>query len=90
MSMILSARGLQNIISNDNDFTFKVNGQCFKMSTFQAEFISPSVSNLVRSDGTVKQLEISIRGAEECFHYFLSLANGKSITKFFNLIINVC
>jgi hypothetical protein len=42
--------------------------------------ISPSVSNLVRSDGTVKEIEISIRGAEECFHHFVSLANGKSIT----------
>jgi hypothetical protein len=50
------------------------------MSTFQAQFISPSVSNLVRSDVTVKEIEISIRGAEECFHHFLSLANGKSIT----------
>jgi hypothetical protein len=80
MSMILSSRGLQNIISDENDFTFKVNGQCFKMSTFQAEFISPSVSNVVRSDGTVKEIEISIRGAEECFHHFVSLAKGKSIT----------
>jgi hypothetical protein len=50
------------------------------MSTFQAQFISPSVSNLVRSDGTVKEIVISRRGAEECFHHFLSLANGKSIT----------
>jgi hypothetical protein len=86
VSMILSSRGLQNIISDENDFTFKVNGQCFRMSTFQAQFISPSVSNLIRSDRTAKEIEIEIdidisrRGAEECFHHFLSLAKGKSIT----------
>jgi hypothetical protein len=77
--MFLSARGLENIVSDGNDFTFKVNGQCFRMSKFQAEFISPSVSSLIRSDGTVNEIEISIPNAEECFHHFSSLANGKSI-----------
>jgi hypothetical protein len=50
------------------------------MSTFQAEFISPSVSTLIHSDRTVNEIEISIPSADECFHLFSSLANGKSIT----------
>jgi hypothetical protein len=80
--MILSSRGLQNIISDEKDFTFKVNEKCFRMSTFQADFISRSISNLVHSNGTGKEIEIaiSIRGSEECFHHFLSLAHGKSIS----------
>jgi hypothetical protein len=78
--MLLSSRGLQNIISGAKDFTFKVNGEYFIMSRFQAEFISPSVSSLVRSDGTVDEFEINRTGAEDCFHLFSSLADGKSIS----------
>jgi hypothetical protein len=80
VEMLLSSRGLQNIISNEKDFTFKVNGQCFRMSKFQAEFISPSVSNLVRFDSTMDGIEILRRAADECFHYFSSPAEGQSGT----------
>jgi hypothetical protein len=78
--MLLSSRGFQNLVSAEKDFTFKVNGQLFRMSKFQAQFISPSVSNLVRSDCTVEEIEISRPDAEECFHHFSSLADGNSVT----------
>jgi hypothetical protein len=64
MELLLSSRGLQNILSNDQkDFTFKVNEQCFKMSKIQAEFLSPSVSKAARLDDTIEEFEISRRGA---------------------------
>jgi hypothetical protein len=58
MDLLLSSRGFQNIISKEKDFTFKVNLQYFKLSKLQAEFISPSVSNLIRFDETISEFEI--------------------------------
>jgi hypothetical protein len=77
--MVRSSRGLENVVSDERNGTFKVNTQCFKMSKFQAEFISPSISNLVRSNQIIKDIEIPKR-----------LANGQSVTIPNSSFIDLC
>jgi hypothetical protein len=71
---------LSNIVSEEKDFTFNVNQHSFTTSTFRAQFLSPVVSELIRSDPTVHDFEISRCGAEDCFHLFLLFANGEQLT----------
>jgi hypothetical protein len=78
--MLLSSRGLSYIASEEQDFIFRVNEHKFATSTFRAQFISPAVSELLRSDSTVRTFEITRPGAHNCFHHFISFANGESVT----------
>jgi hypothetical protein len=77
--MILSSRGLKNINENEKTFVFHVNGQQFHSSTFAAQFISPTISRSLRADPTLTKFAVETPGANECFHYFLSLCKGDSI-----------
>ena len=61
--VILSSSGLKNIVLNkyqdDEDFVFIFGEQEFRMKSFFAEFISPSVSHLHQADPTITKLNFS-------------------------------
>jgi hypothetical protein len=59
---------------------FNVNGQQFRVSKIAAQFISPAVSRSLQTDPTITEFLIGTPGAKECFHHFLSLCKGDSIT----------
>jgi hypothetical protein len=78
--MILSSRGLKNIVCDDSTFAFKVNGQEFEISKFRAQFISPAVSRSLSSDPTQSSFTIEVPNGIECFETILSLCEGNSVS----------
>jgi hypothetical protein len=79
MDLSLSSRGLRGIV-DEKDFTFKVNGEPFSISTFRAQFLSPAVCRALASDPTLREFEINVPNGTSCFHLFLLLASGETIT----------
>ena len=59
-SILLSSDGLKNIIIGENDFLFKFGEYEIKMNSILAEFISPFVSQLHRSDKTINSIHFEI------------------------------
>lgn len=58
-SIILTSSGLQNIIPDkENEFKFILDGQELKLHKIFAEFISPLVSKIHRSDPTISSIDI--------------------------------
>ena len=59
-SIILSANGLKNVlIDKEEDFVFIIGGSEIKMNHIFAEFISPTVAHVHRSDPTVKKIDLT-------------------------------
>ena len=59
-SIILSANGLKNLlIDKEEDFAFVIGGKEIKMNHIFAEFVSPTVAHVHRSDPTVKKFDLT-------------------------------
>ena len=88
-SFILSSSGLNNIIPNidnlENDFSFIFGDHEIRMSKINAEFISPLISNLHRTDPTINSYtypsdeSMNDIFTNEIFSKFNSLCRGESI-----------
>jgi hypothetical protein len=78
ISVALSAAGLANINRNnyENDFTFQAGGRDHACPSFVAEFLSPRISALRRSDCTVSEYRVSSVDSGGYFESFLSLGFG--------------
>lgn len=59
-SLLLSSDWLKNITIGENDFVFKFGEYEIKMNSILAEFISPLVSQLHRSDRTANSIHFEI------------------------------
>jgi hypothetical protein len=57
----LSGRGLSNIKTKDYDFAFIVDGAEIPCSRFQAQFLSPTVSDLLHADSSIDRFEIELQ-----------------------------
>lgn len=62
--IILSSAGLRNLINNDEEFIFIFENHEIRMNKVFAEFISPRVSNLHRTDPTIESINIKFRSPE--------------------------
>jgi hypothetical protein len=82
ISIALSAKGLVNIVANnhENDFTFHVGEAEYGCPSFIAEFISPRISSLRRTDPTIRDYRICTRDSTLSFGRFLSLGLGSSVS----------
>ena len=71
----LSSRGLNNItaVLDDSDFEFIVGGKRYKYNSFVAEFLSPKISRLRKSDPSVLEYKLETRDSSSRFGRFLSL-----------------
>jgi hypothetical protein len=78
--MILSSRGLKNIVCDDSVFAFKVNGQEFEISKFKAQFVSPAVARCLCLDPTQSSFEIGVPDGIEYFESIISLCEGNAIS----------
>jgi hypothetical protein len=78
--MILSSRGLKNIVCDASVFVFKVNGREFEISKFKAQFISPAVSRSLCLDPTQSSFTIEVPDGIECFESIVSLCEGNGIS----------
>jgi hypothetical protein len=56
----LSSQGLANLVVKESDFVFAVNGEEITCSRFQAQFVSPKVSDLLKSDPTMDRFELNV------------------------------
>jgi hypothetical protein len=77
----LSAKGLAMIswINCECDFKFKIGTEEYFCPSFVAEFLSPRISNLRKSDCTIEEFEIETVDSGKCFERFLSLGFGSSV-----------
>jgi hypothetical protein len=77
-TLTLSSKGLGNVLwSNyENDFEFEVCGEHYFCPSFVAEFLSPHISKLRRSDCTIRKLVISTKNSSKYVERFLSLGFG--------------
>jgi hypothetical protein len=93
--LALSAAGLANIPRNahENDFTFDA-GDCeFVCPAFVAEFLSPHLCSLRRSDPTINSYRLSTPNAGGCFPAFLSLGFGSAACFHpgdFSTVVSLC
>ena len=55
-SIILTSRGLKNVISRDEDFTFIFGEREMRLNNIFAEFLSPAVSHLHHFDPTINSI----------------------------------
>jgi hypothetical protein len=78
--MILSSRGLKNIVCDDSVFVFKVNEREFEISKFKAQFISPAVSRSLRLDPAQSSFTIEVPDGIECFESIVSLCEGNAVS----------
>jgi hypothetical protein len=78
--MLLSSRGLRNIVCDDSAFIFKVTGREFEVSRFKAQFLSPAVSHSLCVDATQSSFEIEIPDGTSAFESILSLCDGNSVS----------
>ena len=77
----LSTDGMQRVGKHDwEEFRFLIGGREYKISIFQACFLSEKVSNLVESDRTPNFLYLDVEDEGDCFQDVLSLAEGGSIS----------
>jgi hypothetical protein len=101
--IILSSRGLKNIVCDDITFTFEVNGREFNVSRFKAQFISGAVSRQLHSDPTQTSFSISIvidnsshktnQLVWNMFENIISLCDGNSISldiSLFPILRSIC
>lgn len=95
-SLILSSAGLKNIVQNRNhypesEFRFIFGQHEIKMNNIFAEFISPFVSQIHRSDPTIEYIEFSNKTYQKSYQFiekinddvfslFEKLSQGESIS----------
>jgi hypothetical protein len=77
----LSSKGFGNIVwSNyEQDFEFEVCDEHYFCPSFVAEFLSPHISKVRRSDCTLRKFVFSTHNSSNCFSKFLSLGFGNSV-----------
>jgi hypothetical protein len=82
ISVALSARGLTNLALNNykNDFTFYAGGSEYACPSFVAEFLSPRICALRRSDSTIDVFHIQTSDTDHYFGIVLPLGFGSSVT----------
>jgi hypothetical protein len=78
LSLALSAKGLANIPRNahEDDITLYAGDSKFVCPGFAAEFLSPRLCSLRRSDPTINSYRLSTPNPGGCFPAFLSLGFG--------------
>ncbi|OHS96095.1 hypothetical protein TRFO_37763 [Tritrichomonas foetus] len=76
----LSSRGLSNISREDIDnFTFIIGSDNYDVPIIFAEFISPNISRIRKTDKSFTSFEIKIEDEKKRFNFLLNLMNGKPI-----------
>jgi hypothetical protein len=77
----LSAKGLAKIswANYEYDFKFQIGTKDYRCPSFVAEFLSPRISNLRKTDCTIQEFKIETDDSEKCFECFLSLGFGSSV-----------
>jgi hypothetical protein len=77
----LSAKSLKTIswVNYERDFQFKIGNNKYFCPSFVAEFLSPRISNLRKSDSTIKSFQIETVDSAKCFERFLSPGFGSSV-----------
>jgi hypothetical protein len=95
VSVGLSAKGLANIPPNshENDFTFYAGDCAFVCPSFIAEFLSPHLCSLRRSDPTLHSYRLCTPNAGGCFRAFLSLGFGSTASfhsSDFSTVVSLC
>jgi hypothetical protein len=82
ITTILTTRGLTNLhwFDSDSTFTFFVGDNLYKCPPFAADFLSPIVATLRRSDPTLSEFTIDLPDPNEIFTRFLALARGDALT----------
>jgi hypothetical protein len=76
----LSARGLSNLHSDESDFAFVFDKDEVRCSRFQAQFLSPAVCAVLRTDPSIDRIEVNIEtGDKSAVQSFLSqlLSTGR-------------
>jgi hypothetical protein len=81
LTLTLSSQGFGNIVwSNyENDFEFEVCDKHFFCPSLVAEFLSPHISKVRRSDCTIQNLPISTLNSSKCFEQIVSLGFGSEV-----------
>jgi hypothetical protein len=82
ISVSLSAKGLTNLAINNykNDFTFYVGGKEYICPSFVAEFLSPRICSLRRTDSTINIFHIQTSDPNHYFDIVFPLGFGSSVT----------
>lgn len=94
-SFILSSEGLKNMILNDDeDFSFIIGDQTIKMKKLLVEFLSPRISNILKTDPTINlidfnqmiqqndnnlQLPMQVKITQETISHIENLLRGEKI-----------
>ena len=88
-SLILSSTGLQNVITNDvENFYLRIGKQEIKLHKFVAEYLSPTISKLHRSDPTITHInydDIFHNTAKENLPNIEQIITNKLINKLYQL-----
>ena len=87
--IIISSSGLKNIVLNkyqeDEDFIFAFGEQKIQMKSFFAEFISPVVSRLHKTDPTINEInfrELNANKEHEFTEFFQSVLTPEIVSLF--------
>lgn len=77
----LSSRGLENVPFelHEKDFEFVVGKEHIGVSSFVAEFLSPKICRLRRSDAAFCRYFVETRDVNHCFDRFLSAGRGSDL-----------
>lgn len=81
MEFGLSAKGLINLSHQTDylDFSFTINDLKYQCNSLLADFISPIVSHLHKSDPLFNNFQIKDISHPECFELFLKLMKGEKV-----------
>jgi hypothetical protein len=81
VTLKLSSNGFGNILwsNHANDFEFEVCNDHYFCPSFIAEFLSPHISNIRRSDCTIRKMVISAADSSNYFQTFLSFGFGFTV-----------
>lgn len=89
-SIILTSRGLKNVISRDEEFTFIFGEREMRLNNIFAEFLSPAVSHLHHFDPTINTIHYDFKTktlksltadlfTDEALLYLKELSSGSTI-----------
>jgi len=78
---LLSSKGLSNLVLShyENDFCFKVGEEKYFCSNFLAEFLSPKVSRIHRSDPTYNEMVLNVEDPNKRFRLILDITKTGAI-----------
>ena len=80
LMLAVTAHGMRNVVwdLHDRDFEFLVDGTSYRVNSVLAEFLSPKVCKMRRSDATVSSYELHIRDEHHVFEQIIRIGMGES------------